>query len=154
LANINKGTARAEIGTENLKDGTQTIYLSEIVNKTKGNKNASQLLDELIKHADETDTPISLRANVSNNFTDGKGLSQQQLIDWYKRKGFKPANELSDFTGDKDFMVYQPKPSIPQQPLSVPKVKPTIVKPMQTVQSELNTSKINPSSMACFIEYK
>jgi hypothetical protein len=25
---------------------------------------------------------------------------------------------------------------------------------MQTVQSELNTSKINPSSMACFIEYK
>lgn len=111
---INKGTATADIGAEQLADGTDTIYISEIFNETKGNKNASSLLDDIIKHADSTDTPVTLRANVSNNFTDGKGLSQEQLVKWYERKGFKPANNLSNFADDTDFMIYQPKPSAPQ----------------------------------------
>lgn len=104
------GSATAKIGADQLKDGRDVIHIADIANGQKGNGNASQLLDEIIKVANKENMPITLVPLQE----DKNGLTTQQLIDWYGRKGFKeiPAKQLTG--GDYKDMVMMREPHLPQ----------------------------------------
>ena len=52
--------------------------------------------------------PIALRASVGGHYDTESQMSQEQLIDFYKKFGFELRPDLSDFGSDNVFMVKYP----------------------------------------------
>jgi hypothetical protein len=105
---IDDGYAHAELNVEELSDGEESLYISEIWSDIKGKGYATKLLNKLKKYSDKTGVPLCLRASTSNNIQTSGGLNQQELVDWYIKNGFKISEEDNNFETDSTapFMVY------------------------------------------------
>lgn len=69
-------------------DVTETdnvLKLNLIVSKEQGEGRASEALDELVEYADEQGKPVFLNPSAI-----APGLTQEQLVAWYRRHGFAP----------------------------------------------------------------
>lgn len=74
-----------------LKDLGDGIMVDFIGSKERGKGYASKELDRIIKLADKTDMPLGLRVDSESavqGTDDTAGLTDQQLRQWYERKGF------------------------------------------------------------------
>lgn len=110
----------AEVAAEAAGDGvvmdvTETddvLKLNRIVSEHHGEGNASEALDELVEYADEAGKPVFLNPSSLG------GLTQEQLVAWYRRHGFAPIGKAMvhetvvaavDFT-DGSMIALYPRP--------------------------------------------
>jgi hypothetical protein len=88
---IKEATGSSEVMTLNGNEVQGDIVLDVIVNKgARGQGSASKELDKIIAEADSRDMSIELGVNSEAAIIKGEttGLSDDQLKDWYSRKGF------------------------------------------------------------------
>ena len=111
---IESNGAKAELYNEQLLDGDNSIYISEISSDVKGQGKATELLRKLQSFADNNGTILSLRASVENNIQTEGGLNQEQLVNWYNKNGFSIEEGYNNFDSDPKapFMLYFPKNKI------------------------------------------
>lgn len=76
----------------------EQFHISKIrtFERQRGEGRASKLLDRICQCADEAGVILTLRVEPERE----SGLGEQQLIDWYRRRGF---------TGDADEMTRTPR---------------------------------------------
>jgi len=78
---------------------TKIAVIDKIVNNSNRNKGlASVVLDKIVRASDLTNTTLQLFSEQQ----DKKGLTTEQLIEWYKKRGFK---------FDEDKMIMERKPA-------------------------------------------
>jgi len=73
-------------------DVTETddlLKLNQIVSEQQGQGHASEALDSLVEYADETGKPVFLSPSAI-----AEGLSQEELVAWYRRHGFSRAGKM------------------------------------------------------------
>ena len=112
LTHVSLNSASADLAVEQLSDGEMSIYIDEIHSDNKNQGDGTKLLKELINFSNKNNIPLSLRASINNNIADqskNSGLSQENLIKWYEKHGFKISEEDNNFETDESapFMVYK-----------------------------------------------
>ena len=110
--NIVLNSSSANLAIEQLSDGEISIYIDEIHSDIKNQGDGKKLMQELINFSNKNNIPLSLRASINNNIKDSNkdsGLSQDDLIKWYLKLGFKISEEDNNFETDDSapFMVYK-----------------------------------------------
>lgn len=103
-----KNNVYIEIGAEELESGDLSLFINDMyTNSYYQNKGyASKILKEMCEWADKNNMPMSLRASSGGHY-NMKGLSQENLIKWYKKFGFVLSPNGSKFY-DEIFMIREP----------------------------------------------
>ena len=106
-----KNNVFVEYGLEELEDGDISLFINDIYTDPQyQNKGyATSVLKEICNYADNNNMPISLRASVEGHYKIYTSLTQEQLIKWYQKLGFKLSPNGSKFAGDEVFMIREPE---------------------------------------------
>ena len=115
--------------------GLKIALLDNIENKSNRNKgNASFVLDKIVQASDLTNTTIQLIPQQM----DKKGLTEKQLIEWYKKRGFE---------FNEDGIVMERKPNAKKEVI--------VEEPIQEVISEeVAKNDFQPTYLMTLDEYR
>lgn len=84
-----------------LLNNERSLYIAEIRAKEKGCGYGSIMLEEIIEYADRYSLSVCLHAN--SNYFEDKGLCQEDLENWYFRRGFNLVLDLDPNNGSNFF---------------------------------------------------
>lgn len=108
--NVKTSYGTVEFGLEELSDGEEALFINEISIKPEFQNQGygTKILKDAITYAQKEYMPIALRASVGGHYDTESQMSQEQLIDFYKKFGFELRPDLSNFGSDNVFMVKYP----------------------------------------------
>lgn len=84
-----------------LLNGEKSLYIEEISADKYGYGYGSSMLQEILNIAEENNVSCCLNANC--DIYEEKGLTQEELEEWYFRYGFNPALDLDPFNSTNFF---------------------------------------------------
>lgn len=104
---ISKPYGTIEFGLEQLSDGEEVLFINDISISPQYQEKGygTDILKSAIKYSEENDIPIALRASVGGHYDTKTNFTQEKLIKFYSKFGFKMRPDLSSFGEDKIFMV-------------------------------------------------
>ena len=107
---VKKDYGVIEFGLETLSDGEEALFINDISIKPEfqGKGYGSKIIQNAIEYAKKQEIPIALRVSVGGHYDTESTMSQEDLIEFYKKFGFESKPELSNFGHDDIFMVKYP----------------------------------------------
>ncbi len=107
---VKKDYGVIEFGLETLSDGEEALFINDISIKPEfqGKGYGSKIIQNAIEYAKKQEIPVALRASVGGHYDTESTMSQEDLIEFYKKFGFESKPELSNFGHDDIFMVKYP----------------------------------------------
>lgn len=104
---ISKPYGTVEFGLEQLSDGEEALFINDISisPQYQGKGYGTDILKSAIKYSEENNIPIALRASVGGHYNTKTNFTQEDLIKFYSKFGFKMRPDLSSFGEDEIFMV-------------------------------------------------
>lgn len=113
----------------------QMYWINRLTSKQKGQGGGSKVLNRLQQHSKRSGIPLLLEASAYEHTTD----AQQKLIDFYKRRGFVPADP--ETYGD-DLLIYDPtRPQTPVPPVPPVETAADVTAELENIREE---SKLKP----------
>jgi GNAT superfamily N-acetyltransferase len=90
-----------------MSDREEALFINDIYIKPEyqGKGYGSKIIQSAIEYAEKQGMPVALRASVGGHYNIKSDMSQQDLINFYKKFGFKLRPDLSNFGHDDIFMV-------------------------------------------------
>lgn len=122
---LKKKNVIVEFGLETLDNGDEALFINDISTEPQfqGKGNASKVLEEITNYADNNNMPVALRASIGGHNESPTQLTQEQLINWYQKRGFELKPDASNFGKDDIFMVREPKTQLPTKSETPPTVE-------------------------------
>jgi GNAT superfamily N-acetyltransferase len=104
---VKQSYGNIEFGLETMSDREEALFINDIYIKPEyqGKGYGSKIIQSAIEYAEKQGMPVALRASVGGHYNIKSDMSQQDLINFYKKFGFKLRPDLSNFGHDDIFMV-------------------------------------------------